>query len=58
LFTMKRTDGYWKEVERKGIKILHFSSSPKPWDGNAICQADTIWKSYFMEFGMKGVSFK
>ena len=34
----------WKEVEKNDIKILHFSSSPKPWEGKVICNADMIWK--------------
>jgi glycogenin glucosyltransferase len=51
IFTQKRTDGYWNEVERKGIKIIHYSSSPKPWT-QTICPADQIWKQYFMELAM------
>ena len=52
IFTQKRTDGYWNEVERKKIKILHYSSSPKPWV-QTICQADQIWKQNYMEYVMK-----
>jgi glycogenin glucosyltransferase len=54
IFTQKRTMGYWKEVEKKGIKIIHFSSSPKPWSGKLICQADQLWQEYMIEStGMK-----
>lgn len=31
-FTVKRTTGYWDHLVRRGIKILHYSSSPKPWE--------------------------
>jgi len=32
-FTIKRTDQYWEEVKRSGdgLRIIHYSSSPKPW---------------------------
>ena len=31
-FTVKRTKGYWESLEKRGIKIIHYSSSPKPWE--------------------------
>lgn len=43
-FTIKRTDGYWKEVEKDGgIKILHYSSSPKPWEGTPKGDLELLW---------------
>jgi len=40
MYTEKRTTGYWEEVGKRGIKIIHFSSSPKPWEGHTVCSAD------------------
>ena len=31
-FTIKRTRGYWETLEERKIKIIHYSSSPKPWE--------------------------
>ena len=32
-FTIKRTNQYWEEVKKSGdgLRIIHYSSSPKPW---------------------------
>ncbi|TNV84871.1 hypothetical protein FGO68_gene11374 [Halteria grandinella] len=50
-FTIKRTDGYWKEVEKDGgLKIIHYSSSPKPWEGKPKGDLEAIWYGQFIEF--------
>lgn len=51
-FTIKRTDGYWKEVEKKGLKIIHYSSSPKPWESSPKGDLELIWYQTMMEFSM------
>ena len=53
IFTQKRTDGYWSEVAKKDIKIIHFSSSPKPWTGKSICSADLLWQQYMLEHSQR-----
>jgi len=40
-FTFKRTDGYWKAVEP--LKIIHYSSSPKPWVGAPKGDLEMLW---------------
>ena len=48
-FTIKRTDGYWKEVEKDdGLKILHYSSSPKPWESQK-GDLEMLWYQTFLE---------
>lgn len=50
-FTIKRTDGYWKEVEKDGgLKIIHYSSSPKPWEGPPKGDLEAIWYTTFLEY--------
>ncbi|CDW86810.1 family gt8 [Stylonychia lemnae] len=50
-FTIKRTDGYWKEVEntKDGIIIIHYSSSPKPWSSQQKGDLELEWFKYYME---------
>jgi hypothetical protein len=54
-FTIKRTDGYWKEVEERGLKIIHFSSSPKPWVniGKPGGDLEAIWTEFFLNYTQK-----
>ena len=41
-----KNPGYWKAVEP--LKILHFSSSPKPWEEpNRIGDLEMIWWMYY-----------
>ena len=47
-FTIKRTDGYWKEVEKE-LYIIHYSSSPKPWEGMPTGDLEAIWYQTFLE---------
>lgn len=56
-FTIKRTDGYWKEVESQNLKIIHYSSSPKPWEGSPKGDLELIWYQTFLERSSKGSKF-
>lgn len=47
-FTIKRTDGYWKEVEKE-LYIIHYSSGPKPWEGKPKGDLEAIWYMTFLE---------
>ena len=47
-FTIKRTDGYWKEVEKE-LYIIHYSSSPKPWQGMPKGDLEAEWYQIFLE---------
>ena len=49
-FTIKRTDGYWKEVEKNGLKIIHYSSSPKPWEGSSKGDLEMLWYSNYLDY--------
>ena len=50
IYTQKRTMAYWNQVVSRGLYIIHFSSSPKPWSGKSICEADLIWQQYMLEY--------
>jgi glycogenin len=54
-FTIKRTDGYWREVEERGLKIIHYSSSPKPWVEPLKPRGDleALWTDYFLKMSMQ-----
>ena len=45
-FTVKRTEGYWKEVD---LKIIHYSSSPKPWETTKRGDLEALWFTTFLE---------
>ena len=46
-FTVKRTDGYWKEVHP--LIIVHYSSSPKPWEGPPRGDLELEWTQELLE---------
>mmetsp|Transcript_7059 Transcript_7059/g.8502 ORF Transcript_7059/g.8502 Transcript_7059/m.8502 type:complete len:86 (-) Transcript_7059:63-320(-) len=53
-FTIKRTDQYWEEVKRAGdgLRIIHYSSSPKPWAtmGKPGGDLELLWQQKYMEY--------
>eukprot|EP00347_Sterkiella_histriomuscorum_P022967 403336458 len=55
-FTIKRTDGYWKEIinSKEGLVIIHYSSSPKPWVGQPKGDLELLWFQTYMEMLQKG----
>lgn len=47
-FTAPRCRGYWECV---GAKIVHYSSTPKPWDSGAKKgELELLWWRYLLEF--------
>lgn len=52
-FTVKRTKGYWESLEQRGIKIIHYSSTPKPWEGKPTGDLELLWHSKFAEMCSK-----
>ena len=52
-FTIKRTNQYWEEVKNSGdgLRIIHYSSSPKPWDsmGKIGGDLEVLWMQKFFE---------
>lgn len=53
-FTIKRTDKYWEEVGKSGdgLRIIHYSSSPKPWNllGKPGGDLELLWQSEYMNY--------
>ena len=56
-FTIKRTNSYWEEVKNSGdgLRIIHYSSSPKPWAtlGKPGGDLELIWQNEYLESMMK-----
>jgi len=53
--THAREPGYWNAV--KPIKVLHFSSSPKPWDAGAKKgECELLWWNHFLALKTGGGS--
>uniref|UniRef100_A0A7S3PP17 Hexosyltransferase n=1 Tax=Aplanochytrium stocchinoi TaxID=215587 RepID=A0A7S3PP17_9STRA len=51
--THSKQPGYWNSVENRPIRILHFSSTPKPWEQNSITDATDAKKSKLGELEMQ-----
>lgn len=53
--THERNAGYWEAV--KPLKILHFSSSPKPWEeAKKKGDLEMLWWDAYLKMQMGGVS--
>mmetsp|Transcript_60771 Transcript_60771/g.166906 ORF Transcript_60771/g.166906 Transcript_60771/m.166906 type:complete len:110 (+) Transcript_60771:105-434(+) len=50
-FTHEKQPGYWNVC--KPIKVIHFSSSPKPWESpDKKGELELVWWSHFMKAQM------
>mmetsp|Transcript_13368 Transcript_13368/g.26421 ORF Transcript_13368/g.26421 Transcript_13368/m.26421 type:complete len:83 (-) Transcript_13368:27-275(-) len=51
--TWAKQPGYWKAVEP--IKVIHFSSSPKPWESpDKKGPLELVWWGFFFQAKMGG----
>lgn len=54
--THAKQPGYWQAVQP--VAILHFSSSPKPWNSpDKKGELEVIWWKFFMQAQLGGLDF-
>lgn len=53
--THEKTPGYWEAVQP--VKVLHFSSSPKPWEeAKRKGDLEMLWWQHFLALQLRGLS--
>lgn len=53
--THAKTPGYWEAVQP--VKVLHFSSSPKPWEeAKRKGELEMLWWQHFLALQLRGLS--
>jgi len=50
--TSSKNPGYWNSIGT--IKILHFSSNPKPWQTAKKGELEMLWWKFYLQLQMMG----